>query len=134
MRNLLVYLVISACVTLLDIVLLVLFVELFFVHYLIAVTISYTLAILMKFSLTKKFVFQSAKGFWMGQLARFTTVSASGLLLTNIVMFVGVDLFYIQYILSKIWAVGIVFFWTFVMHNVFSFKSKDAITISTSVK
>lgn len=134
MRNLLVYLVISACVTLLDIVLLVLFVELFFVHYLIAVTVSYSLAILMKFSLSKKFVFQSAKGLWRGQLARFTTVSASGLLLTNMVMFVGVDLFHIQYILSKIWAVGIVFFWTFVMHNVFSFKSKDAVTISTSAK
>jgi putative flippase GtrA len=130
----LVYLVISACVTLLDIVLLVLFVELFFVHYLIAVTVSYSLAILMKFSLTKKFVFQSTKGFWMGQLARFTTISASGLLLTNMVMFVGVDLFHIQYILSKIWAVGIVFFWTFVMHNVFSFKSRNTVTISTSAK
>ena len=67
---------------------------------------------------------------WEKQLARFFLVSISGLVLTNLLMFVGVEIVVLHYLIAKIIAVGAVFLWTFIFHNIFSFKPANRSTMT----
>lgn len=118
-----VYLLISLLVTSLDLALLFLLLECFELHYLLGASISYSSAVITKFALNKISIFKSVEGIWFEQLARFWIVSLSGLALTNLGMYVGVDIIGLSYFFSKLGCIGLVFIWTFILHNVFSFKS-----------
>lgn len=117
------YLMISVFVTSLDYVLLFALVEWFGFYYLLAATVSYSTAVMTKFVLNKSTIFNDAEGVWQNQLVRFWVVSITGLILTNIGMFVGVDLLMLSYLLTKLGCIGIVFVWTFILHNLFSFRT-----------
>ena len=129
MKRLLGYLLISIFVTSLDVVLLVFLVEFMSMHYLNAATLSYTTAVLTKFALNKWTVFSKAEGEWSRQLMRFITVSVSGLALTYVLLYIGVELLSYPYVLVKIGCVGVVFILTFMLHSVFSFKSKTLLVV-----
>lgn len=121
------YLAISVLATLIDLGLLILLVELVGAYYLLAATISYSCSVLTKFTLNKKAIFTEAEGFWMSQLARFWVVSITGLVITNVILYIGVDILLFPYILTKLGAIGVVFIWTFLLHSFFSFKSREVI-------
>ncbi|MFX0183677.1 MAG: GtrA family protein [Candidatus Hodarchaeota archaeon] len=124
------YLTISIIVTLQDVFLLIFFIEIFRIYYLIAVTTSFISAVFSKYTLNKFFIFKDRKDFWVNQLSRFAGVSTSGLITTNLIMYIGVDIFSIHYIVVKIVAIVFVFFLTFTLHNLFSFKSNEKNTVS----
>ena len=124
------YLIVSIFITVVDIIALGLIVEIIGIYYIYSVTISYSIAFVSKFILNREWVFKNSPGVWIAQLRRFAIVSVSGLLLTNGVMWVGVDYLLIHYLIVKIAAVGIVFIFTYVFHNLYSFKSD---TVSKTV-
>jgi len=117
------YLALSIFITVLDISVMSLLVEVIGLYYIYSVTISYIIAFLMKFILNREWVFKDSPGVWITQLRRFTIVSVSGLLLTNVVMWIGVEYLLIHYFIVKVAAVGVVFIWTYIFHNMYSFKS-----------
>ncbi|MHA1864451.1 MAG: GtrA family protein [Candidatus Thorarchaeota archaeon] len=121
------YMAISVLATLIDVGLLILLVELVGVYYLLAITISYSCSVITKFILNKKTIFTEAEGYWMSQFARFWVVSLTGLAITNVIMYFGVDILLLTYLLSKIGAIGVVFIWTLILHSFFSFKSREVI-------
>jgi putative flippase GtrA len=124
MVKLLKYVTVSIVITAIDVGLLMLLVEVFMLHYLLAVSVSYTFALLSKFALNKFWVFNNAQGFWTEQLGRFTLVSASGLILSNIIMCGGIDKLFLFYLVVKMVSIAVVFAWTFVFHNIFSFRAR----------
>ncbi|MFO7837722.1 MAG: GtrA family protein [Candidatus Thorarchaeota archaeon] len=117
------YLIVSISVTLLDIFMLSFLVEIVQLYYIYSVTISYIIALLSKFWLNKRWVFRTSPGEWMTQLGRFTFVSVTGLFLTNVVMLIGVEYLLMHYLVVKVAAIGIVFIWTYILHNLYSFKT-----------
>ena len=121
------YLALSIFITVVDVSVLSLLVEVMGLYYIYSVTISYIIAFLTKFLLNREWVFKNSPGVWIAQLRRFTIVSVSGLLLTNVVMWIGVEYFLVHYLIVKVIAVGIVFIWTYIFHNVYSFKSDASI-------
>lgn len=115
------YLLVSAFVTLVDISLLLIFVEIGKLHYLIATTMAYVIALFTKFILTKYWIFKERIGEVKDQFKRFVSVSLGGMILTNIMMYVGVDLLAYQYVFVKIGVIGIIFAYTGILHNFISF-------------
>ncbi len=124
------YLAVSIFITLLDIGVLYFLVDFIGIYYILSATLSYLIALLSKFALNREWVFKDSPGIWMEQLGRFTIVSVSGLLLTNAVMWVGVEYLLLHYLAVKVAAVGIVFIWTYVLHNAYSFKQRSSLTDS----
>ena len=115
---------VSIVITAIDVGLLMLPVEVFLLCYLLAVSVSYTFAHLSKFALNKFWGFKNAQGFWTVQLGRFMLVSASGLILTNIIMYSGIDKLFLYHLVVKMVSIAVVFAWTFVFHNLFSFRAR----------
>ena len=118
------YLSISGFVTILDISLLIVGVDIGDLNYIISATLSYSTAVLIKFSLNKLLVFNNRAGSWTTQLKRFISVSINGLILTNFFMFIGVQILDTLYIYVKIVTIALVFIFTVTFHNFFSFSDK----------
>ncbi|MHA2031695.1 MAG: GtrA family protein [Candidatus Kariarchaeaceae archaeon] len=118
------YLSISLFATLLDVGLLVVFIEIFHLYYILSASLSYLTGMVTKFTLNKLFVFRKRPGAWSEQFLRFVTVSVNGLLLTNIFMFIGVDHLDLDYLFSKLITIGLVFIYTATLHNFFSFSRR----------
>ncbi len=115
------YLLVSVFTTFVDISLLVMLVEIGKLHYLIATTLAYVVALFTKFILTKFWIFSERVGEVKDQFKRFVSVSLGGMILTNIMMYVGVDLLDYQYTLVKLGIIGIIFTYTGILHNFVSF-------------
>lgn len=120
-----IYVFISIFATLIDIVLLYIGVEYLNLFYLVSATISYATSVLTKFTLNKYLVFQNRPGKWNNQLKRFVMVSVNGLIITNILLFIGVSFFKLSYIISKLITVAIVFIYTATLHNFVSFSKNN---------
>lgn len=118
------YLMVSVITTIVDIGFLIILIELVGLYYLFAASISFSIALITKFSLSKYFVFQSRPGNWITQFRKFFTVSLNGMILTNIFMFIGVDILDQPYLYSKLVIVIIIFMYTLFFHNFYSFSKK----------
>ncbi len=119
------YLSISLFATLLDVGLLVVFIEIFHLYYILSASLSYLTGMITKFTLNKLFVFNKRPGVWSEQLLKFVTVSINGLFLTNIFMFIGVDHLDMDYLFSKVITIGLIFIYTATLHNFFSFSRRE---------
>ncbi|MHA2250185.1 MAG: GtrA family protein [Candidatus Kariarchaeaceae archaeon] len=119
-----IYISISGFATLLDVGLLIVFIEILHLWYMISATFSYLTGMITKFTLNKFFVFHKRPGNWSKQLRKFATVSINGMILTNIFMFIGVDLLEQSYLYTKLVIIGIIFIYTLTLHNYFSFSKK----------
>ncbi|MCE7734012.1 MAG: GtrA family protein [Candidatus Heimdallarchaeota archaeon] len=117
------YLFISILATIIDFGTFVLVLNILNWHYLLANAISITFGILTKFSLNKIITFKNRKdNHWKTQFRRFITVSGTGFLLSNFVLYVSIEFILLDDLLAKIIAIGMVFVYTFILHNFYSFK------------
>lgn len=51
------------------------------------------------------------------RIRQHVSVLASGLILTNIIMYGGIDKLFLYYMVVKMVSIAVVFTWTFVFHN-----------------
>lgn len=58
------------------------------------------------------------------RIRQHVSVSASGSILTNIIMYVGIGKLFLYYLVVKMVSIAVVFAWTFVFHNIFSFRAR----------
>ncbi|MHA2027929.1 MAG: GtrA family protein [Candidatus Kariarchaeaceae archaeon] len=117
------YLIISVIATAIDLGSYLYLLNILSWHYILANIISIILGILTKFSLNKAITFKDRnEKTWQQQFRRFITVSGSGFILSNFVLAFLVEVIEISEEISKIIAIGVVFFYTFVLHNFYSFK------------
>lgn len=100
--------------------LMVLLTELFNVNYLISATISFTVSVIFNYVASMRYVFTHKE-----ELSRrrefviFVVLSVIGLFINDALMWVGVDLFGISYLLVKIFATAVVMVWNFVTRKIF---------------
>lgn len=82
-----------------------------------AVTLGFIVGLIVNYFLSIRFVFESAKTKGTGKSVQgflgFLVIAIVGLLLTQLIMFLGVETFRFHYTLVKIFATGVVFVYNF---------------------
>lgn len=100
--------------------LMVLLTELFNVNYLISATISFTVSVIFNYIASMRYVFTHKEGLSRRrEFIIFVVLSVIGLLINDALMWVGVDLFGISYLLVKIFATAVVMVWNFITRKIF---------------
>ena len=101
----------------------VLLVELFSIHYLVAATASFISGLVVNYLLSRAWVFTDRKyESRVKEFIVFTGIGIVGLLLNNSIMWLAVEKIGIYYIFSKIIATILVFFWNFGLRKMLVFK------------
>lgn len=89
------------------------------VYYLISSIISFLLSIIVNYILSIKWVFDIKKKQSFKDVIIFTLLSAIGLLINLLVMYLSVEVFKIHYMIGKLIATFIVMIWNFVTRKIF---------------
>ena len=112
--------VVGVVATIIDYGLMVLLVEVFGVQYLISNAISFTVSVLVNYLLSVEFVFNDTKNLakWKKVLI-FIMLSLIGLGVNQFVMWGLVEYLYINYLIAKICATGLVMVYNFVSRKNF---------------
>jgi putative flippase GtrA len=105
-----------------DFLLLVLLVEVFFFHYLIAGGISFTVGVCLNYWISRWWVFHGGKYRHSIEFLGFFTTSIIGLALNQTILWILVDHFSIDYRISKTIAIFVVTFWNFITKKYLIFK------------
>ncbi len=100
--------------------LMVLLTEVFGVNYLVSATISFTVSVTFNYFASMRYVFRHKEGMSRRrEFVIFVVLSVIGLLINDLVMWVGTGLFGISYLITKIAATIIVMVWNFVTRKKF---------------
>lgn len=114
-----------------DYLLMIALTELGQINYLLSSGISFSISVVVNYLLSMRFVFQSKKN---GNKARefilFVILSITGLFLTEILMWIGVEGLQCHYMISKILVTGIVMIYNFITRKIF-LEEKDDPDISS---
>lgn len=89
------------------------------VYYLISSIISFLLSIIVNYLLSIKWVFDIKKKQSFKDVIIFTLLSAIGLLINLLVMYLSVEVFKIHYMIGKLITTFIVMIWNFVTRKMF---------------
>ena len=117
------YLSISILATFVDFSIFILFINIIGLHYLISNLFSRILGILTKFSLNKFYTFKDRnENSSKNQFKRFLIVSGSGFIVSLVFLFIAVELIGLPKLYAKLFEIGIVFTYTFILHNKYSFN------------
>lgn len=100
--------------------LMVLLTELGRLDYLVSSGISFSVSVVVNYLLSMRFVFQSKKNSnKVKEFAAFVFLSITGLLLTEALMWAGVERIGLHYMLTKVAVTGIVMIYNFVTRKIF---------------
>ena len=96
-------------------------------NYLVGGVITFMVATSVNYALSVRIVFRSGARFERPQeIVLVSVVSAIGLILNQLVLFVGVAELSLQPVLAKVVATGMVFFWNYWARAHFVFKARFA--------
>ncbi len=116
------YVLIGFFATLIDVSLLYILTEFFNIWYLYSASVSYLVAVVPHYVLNKYFNFKNKNKRIFSQFSIFLIISLSGLLLTQIILYVLVELFNIWYMFSKGVAIVLVLFYHYNLNKKITFK------------
>lgn len=123
-RHLILYGVIGSFSSGLDFVIYTLLVQLAGLQYLLANCISVLGGITTSFILNRNYNFQ-VKDKTKRRFAIFLTVGLCGMMLSNIILYVCIDLFDLNKIFSKLLSILLVVFFQFIFNKYFTFKPSN---------
>lgn len=90
------------------------------IYYLISGAISFTVSVIFNYICSMKYVFSGKEGMSRRkEFIIFVVLSILGLLLNQLLMWMGVDLLHIYYMVTKIFATAIVMVYNFVTRKIF---------------
>ena len=100
--------------------LLILLTEVFDVNYLVSATISFTVSVIFNYLASMRYVFTHKEDMSrQREFVIFVVLSVIGLIINDAMMWVGVELLSINYMLVKIIATAVVAIWNFVTRKIF---------------
>lgn len=93
-------------------------------NYLFVSIIGFLFVNLIHYYLSSNFVFKSGARFkFLDEIFLSYIISSLGLIIHLVLLFICIDIIYIDKMLSKIIAIGVVFFWNYLLRRNFIFKS-----------
>ena len=103
-----------------DYVLLFVLTEFGGINYLVSATISFTASVIFNYIASMRYVFTHKEDMSRRkEFVIFVVLSAIGLVINNVCMWAGVEIFGIHYMITKIGATFIVMVWNFVTRKIF---------------
>ena len=102
-----------------DYVLLYVLTEYIGIYYLISSIISFTVSVIFNYIFSIKWVFDVKKKQGTKEFIIFVVLSAIGLLINSVIMYLMVDIFNIHYMVSKLVSTFIVMIYNFITRKVF---------------
>jgi putative flippase GtrA len=119
------YIVVGAVATLADMSVLYVLTSGLHIKYLISASAGFIAGLVLNYILSINWVFCSRKlGNAFAEFAVFGVIGLIGLALTDLVMYAGVELLGLYYMLTKLTAVVIVFAWNFCVRRAMLFSNK----------
>lgn len=101
--------------------------EVFGINYLVSATVSFTASVVFNYAASMRYVFTHKEGLSRRrEFVIFVVLSVIGLVINNLCMWAGVELFGIHYLVTKIAATAIVMVWNFVTRKIFLDAGKSA--------
>ena len=107
------YFGVAIVAALVNIGMLYVFTDLFYINYLISNILSFTLGLLVNYVLSKKFVFKESKMNKILEFIIYAVIGSIGLGIDTLVLWLFTSKFKIYYLLSKIISTGVTFIWNF---------------------
>ncbi len=90
------------------------------INYLVSATISFTASVIFNYIASMRYVFTHKEDMSRRkEFVIFVVLSAVGLVINNVCMWAGVEIFGIHYMITKIGATAIVMVWNFVTRKIF---------------
>ncbi len=112
--------VVGAIAFVIDYGLLALLTEVFGVNYLVSATISFTASVVFNYVASMRYVFTHKENMSRRrEFIIFVVLSVIGLLINNGLMWAGVELLHVHYLIVKIFATAVVMVWNFVTRKIF---------------
>ena len=100
--------------------LLALLTEVFSVNYLVSATISFTASVVFNYVASMRYVFTHKEGMSRRrEFIIFVVLSVIGLGINNALMWAGVEVAHVHYLIVKIFATAVVMVWNFVTRKIF---------------
>lgn len=124
-RNLILYGIIGSCSSGLDFLLYTLFVEVFGWHYILSNCISVLAGITTSFTLNRNYNFK-IKDKTRQRFAIFLTIGLCGMMASNLILYLCVDLFYWNKIVSKLLSIVLVVVFQFILNKYITFKPSNS--------
>ncbi len=110
---------VGALCTVIDFVVLHILTEYVGVHVLISAAAAFSVSVVINYYLSVKLVFDVSDGGRTKKFILFIIFSVIGLIITEIIMKIGVDIFTLNYILVKVISTGIVMVFNFITRKLF---------------
>lgn len=112
--------VVGTIAFIIDYGLLALLTEVFGVNYLVSATISFTVSVIFNYLASMRYVFRHKEDLSRRrEFVIFVVLSVIGLIINNVMMWAGVELLGIHYLITKIGATAVVMVWNFVTRKIF---------------
>jgi len=109
--------VIAFCI---DYGLLIFCTEVLHINYLVSATIGFTVSVIFNYLASMRFVFKHKEDMSRRrEFIIFVVLSVIGLLINNGLMWAGVEMLNIHYLITKIFATAVVMVWNFVTRKIF---------------
>lgn len=117
------YAIVGVIATIVDFSILYVLTDVAGFHYLLSATASFVVAAMTNYYIQRKWTFKS-NGKKRRQLPVFFTIAIIGVILNNNILYLGVEYFYIHYMLAKVFASAVVMIWNFFGNKYLTFKVK----------
>lgn len=115
--------IVGVIATIIDFGVLILLKEIFNVNVLVASGFAFAVSVVVNYILSMTYVFKGGNGSKIKEFIVFVLLSAGGLLINEIIMWIGTETFNIYYIWIKIFSCIFVLLYNFVTRKIFLEKN-----------